>query len=465
MIRTRIAPSPTGDDIHIGNLYTAYINWAYAKKMGGKFIVRIEDTDRTRLVEGAEAKILSTLKAYGVDPDESVEVGGEFGPYRQSERLSIYKKYAEELISKNKAYFCICSRERLTEVREVMKAQKIVPKYDKYCLGRQEEVKKEIEKGAEYVVRLNISENTEVVFEDLIRGEIKINTNNLDDQILIKSDGFPTYHLAVVVDDYLMKISHVIRAEEWISSTPKHILLYQAFGWDLPIFAHLPILRNPDKSKLSKRKNPVWASWYLEQGFLPEAVLNYLALMGWSHPEEKEIFDHEEFIKEFTLERVRAVGPIFDIKKLEWMNGQYIMKMENTKLKAQIVKLFQDKKLDEVIVEKSVPLISERIKKVNEYWEIAGFLFERPESFEKDLSDQKEILTSVAEALKTVQLWTAENIGEAMQDVAQEKEVPFGKFFMTIRIAISGKKITPPLNDSMEILGKEECVERIRAIV
>jgi len=461
MIRTRIAPSPTGDDIHIGNLYTAYINWAYAQKNGGKFIVRIEDTDRTRLVEGAEAKILSTLKAYGVDPDESVEVGGEFGPYRQSERLPIYKKYAEELISKNKAYFCICSRERLSNVREEMKVQKIVPKYDKYCLGRQDEVKKEIEKGTEFVIRLNIPENTEVVFEDLIRGEIKINTDNLDDQVLIKSDRFPTYHMAVVVDDYLMKISHVVRAEEWISSTPKHILLYQAFGWELPVFAHLPILRNPDKSKLSKRKNPVWASWYLEQGFLPEAVLNYLALMGWSHPEEKEIFDHDEFIKEFTLERVRAVGPVFDVKKLEWMNGQYIMKIQNSKFKIQILNFYTDKHLDEKIVEQSIPLIKERIKKLSEYWNIAGFLFERPENFEKDLSEQKELLTSVAVRLKKVESWTADQIGEEMQEVAQEKEVPFGKFFMTIRIAISGKKITPPLNESMEILGKEECVERL----
>ncbi|MDP4011479.1 MAG: glutamate--tRNA ligase [Candidatus Roizmanbacteria bacterium] len=465
MIRTRIAPSPTGEDIHIGNLYTAYINWAFAKKNGGKFIVRIEDTDRTRLVEGSEQKILSTLNAYSITPDESVEVDGEYGPYRQSERLAIYKKYAEELISKNKAYYCICSRERLAEVREEMKAQKIVPKYDKYCLSRQDEVKRKIGAGAECVVRLNVPANQEVVFNDLIRGEIKINTDNLDDQILIKSDGFPTYHMAVVVDDYLMKISHVIRAEEWISSTPKHILLYQAFGWEFPIFAHLPILRNPDKSKLSKRKNPVWASWYLEQGFLPEAVLNYLALMGWSHPEEKEIFDREEFVKEFTLERVRPVGPVFDVKKLEWMNGQYIMKSQNSNLKTQILEFYREKKIDEGIVEKSVPLIKERIKKVNEYWDIAGFLFERPESFEKDLSDQKDILTSVAETLKTVESWTTENIGEAMQEVAQEKDIPFGKFFMAIRIAISGKKISPPLNDSMEILGKEECVERLMKVV
>lgn len=461
MIRTRIAPSPTGEDIHIGNLYTAYLNWAFAKKNNGKFIVRIEDTDRTRFVEGAEEKILSTLTAYGVNPDESVQVDGEYGPYRQSERLEIYKKYSDELIAKGKAYFCICSKDRLVEVREKMKGNKQIPKYDKYCLNKQEEVKKKIEAGAECVVRLNVPENQEVIFEDLIRGEIKINTDNLDDQILIKSDGFPTYHMAVVVDDYLMKISHIIRAEEWISSTPKHVLLYQAFGWELPIFAHLPILRNPDKSKLSKRKNPVWASWYLSQGFLPKAVLNYLALMGWSHPEGKEIFDKEEFVKEFTLERVQPVGPVFDIKKLEWMNGQYIMKMENSDLGFMIHEMFKDKHLDEKIVEKSIPLVRERMKTLKDYWTIAAFLFERPITYEQDYVDSKELIQKVADAVSAVPEWKAEQIGIAMQDLATAENIPFGKFFMMIRVLISGKKITPPLNDSMEILGKEECVERL----
>ena len=465
MIRTRIAPSPTGEDIHIGNLYTAYTNWAFAKKNNGTFIVRIEDTDRTRRVEGAEEKILSTLKAYGVDPDESMEIGGEYGPYRQSERLDIYNKYAKELIAKEKAYYCVCSRERLTKVREQMKAQKMIPKYDKYCLTRQDEVKKEIDAGKEYVVRLNIPKNTEVIFQDVIRGEIKINTDNIDDQVLIKSDGFPTYHMAVVIDDYLMKISHVIRAEEWISSTPKHILLYQALGWDLPIFAHLPILRNPDKSKLSKRKNPVWASWYLEQGFLPEAVLNYLALMGWSHPEEKEIFDHEEFINEFTLERVRAVGPVFDVKKLEWMNGQYIMRMTNNKLQKTILEFYKDKNLDEHIVEQSVPLVKERMKTLKAYWDIAAFFFHRPTEYVKDFSDQKDILQKIVKTLSSVDEWKAETIGDAMQNLATKEEVSFGKFFMMLRIVMSGQKITPPLNESMEILGKEECIARINNVI
>ena len=327
MIRTRIAPSPTGEDIHIGNLYTALINWAWAKKNKGKFIVRIDDTVRTRLVKNSEQRILQTLKDYGLDYDEGPDVQGPYKPYRQSERLALYKKYAKQLIDKGTAYYCTCSKKRLDELRTLQQKQKQIAKYDKYCLARQKEVKEEIKKGKPYVFRLNVPSGREIVFPDLIRGDVKVVSDNLDDQVLLKSDGFPTYHLGVVVDDHLMKISHVIRAEEWLSSTPKHILLFEAFDWTPPIFAHVPILRNPDRSKLSKRKNPVWASWYLKQGYLPEAVLNYLALMGWSHPEQKEIFSLDEFVKVFDLKDVKSVGPAFDPVKLEWMCGEYIRKL------------------------------------------------------------------------------------------------------------------------------------------
>ncbi len=465
MIRTRIAPSPTGEDIHIGNLYTAYINWVYAKKNGGTFIVRIEDTDRTRYVSGAEEKIHQSLKAYGIVPDEGVDIGGPFGPYRQSERLDIYKKYAEELISKGKAYYCTCTKERLDQVRKEMQAKKEIPKYDKYCLSRQDEVKKTIETGSNYVIRLNVPSDTEVVFEDVIRGKVAINTNNIDDQVLMKSDGYPTYHMAVVIDDHLMGISHVIRAEEWISSTPKHILLYQALEWELPIFAHLPILRNPDKSKLSKRKNPVWASWYVSEGFLPEAVLNYLSLMGWSHPEEKEIFSKEEFMRVFTLERIQPVGPVFDIKKLTWMNGQYIMQMQDEELAKQILDFYKDANFDKNIVERSVPLVKERMKTLKDYENIALFLFERPTVYELDFSDKKDTLRKIKERIDSIEDWEAATIGEEMQKVATKEQIPFSKFFMMLRVAISGKKITPPLNESMEILGKEECSARIYNLI
>jgi len=276
MIRTRIAPSPTGKDVHVGSISTALMNFAWAKKNKGQFIVRIEDTDRTRLVEGGEKKMLETLEEIGLHADESPLVGGPYAPYRQSERLEIYKKHVEGLVKKGSAYYCICSPQRLDEMRKKQQAEKKIPKYDRHCLKNQEEIKKKIARGEKYVVRLLIPDK-EISFKDLIRGQITVSGSNLDDQVLLKSDGFPTYHLGVVVDDYLMKITHVIRGEEWLPSTPKHIILYEAFGWSLPAFAHVSLLRNPDKSKLSKRKNPVWTSDYLEKGILPEALLNYLS--------------------------------------------------------------------------------------------------------------------------------------------------------------------------------------------
>jgi len=297
MIRTRIAPSPTGQDIHVGSVATALMNFAWAKKNKGKFIIRIEDTDQTRLVPGGEKKMLATLEKIGLAADESPIIGGPFEPYRQSERLSIYKKYAEELVKKGKAYYCICTQERLATMRQEQQAQKKVPRYDRVCFHQQKEITEKITKEKiPYVIRLLVPEG-EIKFKDVIRGEITIQCKDIDDQVLLKSDGFPTYHLGVVVDDHLMKITHVIRGEEWLPSTPKHVILYQAFGWKLPVFAHISLLRNPDKSKLSKRKNPVWTSYYLDQGIFPEALLNYLALMGWSHPEGKEIFSLEEYIK------------------------------------------------------------------------------------------------------------------------------------------------------------------------
>jgi glutamyl-tRNA synthetase len=299
----------------------------------------------------------------------------------------------------------------------------------------------------------------------VIRGVISINTSSLDDQVLLKSDGFPTYHLAVVIDDHLMEISHVIRAEEWISSTPKHILLYQAFEWDLPIFAHVPILRNPDKSKLSKRKNPVWASWYLEEGFLPQAVLNYLSLMGWSHPEEKDIFDTEEFINTFTLERISPVGPVFDIKKLTWMNGQYIMRLTDEDLKTKILDFFKNENLDEEIVAKSTPLIKERIKTLKDYLNIAKFLFQKPTEYEISLMDKKNIIAQILREVENIDDFSAKNIGDCLQPLAAKLEVSNSDFFMTLRVVMSGKKITPPLSESMEILGKDECLERLRAAI
>ncbi len=465
MIRTRIAPSPTGKDVHVGTVTTALMNYAWAKKHGGQFIIRIEDTDQTRLVEGGEKKMLQTFKEIGLVADESPEVSGPYGPYRQSQRLPLYKKYAEELVVKRKAYYCICTPERLDEMRKKQQAEKKIPKYDRHCLHNQEEVKKEIKNGAKYVIRLLIPDK-EIVFKDAIRGEIKVRGENLDDQVILKSDGFPTYHLGVVIDDYLMKITHVLRGEEWLPSTPKHIVLYEAFGWELPIFGHVSLLRNPDKSKLSKRKNPVWVSDYISKGIFIEALLNYLALMGWSHPEGKEIFTLDEYIKVFDIKDVQATAPVFDPIKLEWMNGVYIRKSQKSKVKSQIIDFYKKQNviLDQILVEKTIPLIQERIKKLSDYLPLCEFFFKPPEKYEIDLSEKKALFVEIAKGLKLIKDWTVENIGNQLIQTAKNSGLKNSEFFMLLRVAITGKKISPPLNESMEILGKNSCLNRIRAL-
>lgn len=448
MVKTRIAPSPTGQDLHIGSLQTALFNYAFAKKNNGKFAIRIEDTDRARLVEAATENFLKTLKDYGIFWDE--------GPLYQSERLDIYKKHVEELISKDAAYYCSCSKERLDEVRKEQVAKKQVPKYDRHCRDLK------LQKGD--VVRLKVPDNKEIVFRDVVRGEIRFNSNEIDDQVLLKSDGYPTYHLAVVVDDHLMEITHLIRGEEWISSTPKHILIYDAFGWDKPVFAHQSLLRNPDKSKLSKRKNPVWASWYLEQGFLPEAVLNFLALLGWSHPEGKEIFDLNEFIRVFDPKDLQVVGPVFDPVKLEWMNGEYIRKTDDEELKSKIFN-FYSQKYSEDIIAKTIPLIKERIKKLSDYFVLCEFFFKKPDNYEIDLSSKKDLLQKITGTLSSIESWKADVVGEKLQELTGKENIKTGEFFMILRVVMTGKKISPPLNESMEVLGKEECLGRLKKLI
>lgn len=463
MIRTRIAPSPTGKDVHIGSVATALMNYAWAKKNGGQFIIRIEDTDQTRLVPGGEAKMLKTLQELGIVADESPIVGGPFAPYRQSERLGIYKKYALELVEKGKAYYCTCTSERLAEMRAKQQAEKKVPKYDRHCLHNQDAVKKEIEGGAKYVIRLLVPER-EIIFTDLVRGEVKFHSSSIDDQVLLKSDGFPTYHLGVVVDDHLMEISHVLRGEEWLPSTPKHIILYEAFGWTPPLFGHVSLLRNPDKSKLSKRKNPVWASEYVEKGIFPEALLNYLALMGWSHPEGKDIFSLEEYIRVFDVKDIQATAPVFDQVKLEWMNGEYIRQLKVASLKSKVCN-YIGKEYSENIVEKTIPLVRERMKKLSDYLPLCDFFFSPPKTYEVDIKKFGDALKKVSEKIQGMNAFSVEQIGLSMGEVAKELGMKNSEFFQMLRVAITGKKISPPLNESMEILGKDECIKRIQKVI
>ena len=466
MVRTRIAPSPTGTDIHIGNLYTAMINYAVARKQNGQFIIRIEDTDRSRLIEGSEANILQSLTAFGILADEGPQKAGPYGPYRQSERLAIYQKYAKRLVDKNAAYYCTCTKERLDKLRKEQQKNKQVPKYDKYCLSRQKQVLEQIENGQSYVIRLNVPTNIQIKFTDLIRGEISINSNDLDDQVLLKSDSFPTYHLAVVVDDYLMKITHVIRAEEWLSSTPKHILLYQAFNWPLPIFCHTPILRNKDKSKLSKRKNPVWATWYLEQGFLVASILNYLALMGWTHPEQKEIFGLEEYIRVFDLKDVQKTGPIFDAIKLEWLNGEHIRQLNKKDLEKEIVAYFQKYtkiKLEQKFVEATIPLVQTRMKKLSDYLPLVQFILDQPAKIDYPLNYLKQCYKELLKEYEQID-WTYDNIYKKTEQISKQLLIKPVKLYMDLRFGLSNQKVTAPLFEAMEIMGKENTIKRLNSL-
>jgi glutamyl-tRNA synthetase len=461
-IRTRIAPSPTGQDLHIGNAYTALINYVFAKKNNGQFIIRIEDTDRTRLVEGAEGRILESLKWLGISHDEGPDIGGPHKPYRQTERLDIYKKFALELIEKGHAYYCFCTQERLSQMRKDQEANHKPPMYDgccKDCKNPEERVKN----GEAYVIRLKVPEEGTTTFHDLIRGDISFENKLLDDQVLMKSDGFPTYHLGVVIDDHVMEISHIIRGEEWISSTPKHILLYQFFGWEPPVFAHMPLIRNPDKSKLSKRKNPVWASWYKEEGYLAEAVLNYLATLAWAFPGGKDIFSLEEMIREFKLEDIQTTAPIFDTEKLRWINGEYLRQKSNQELKELIyqhvnmlIKEKHDARLDKII-----PLIKNRMKVFSEFQSLAGFFFERPHKLERPLKG--EPLKVGREALQTSE-WNHDAMEKSIRGEAEKARMKAKDVFMELRVAVTGKTVGPPLLESLEILGKEEVLSRLSSI-
>jgi len=371
--RVRFAPSPTGY-LHIGGLRTALYNYLFAKNQNGKIILRIEDTDRKRFVEGAVENLLKTLDWAGIDFDEGPEFSGENGPYFQSQRLDIYKKYAEELISKDLAYYCFCTPDRLKTLREKQQAQKLPQaKYDKLCLNlSKQEIDDNLNSNVAKVVRLNVNPDQKIIFDDVIRGRVEFDSNNIDDQVLIKSDGFPTYHLANVVDDHLMGITHVIRGEEWLSSTPKHVLLYDYLGWEKPVFAHLPLLLNPDKSKLSKRQGDVAVEDYRDKGYLKEALINFVALLGWNPGDEQEFFTMEELINKFTLERVHKAGAVFNVEKLNWLNAEHLRSKPNEELllmlKDELAKSnFKDKFLNDDYLLLIIEAMKPRVIFVNEF--------------------------------------------------------------------------------------------------
>jgi glutamyl-tRNA synthetase len=460
MVRTRIAPSPTGENLHIGNVYTALINFAYAKKNNGKFIIRIEDTDRKRYVEGSEQRILASLVKMHLDYDEGPDRAGSYGPYRQSERLNIYHKYAQELIGKGHAEFVYYPKEGAGEKKDYTKNNDI--KIDSpVAVGNPPKTIEEMMFRGDWVIRMKIPRDEKITVHDVLRGDIEFNSNDLSPQVIIKSDGYPTYHLGVVVDDHLMEITHVIRAEEWLSSTPKHILLYKYFGWKLPVFTHVSLLRNADHSKLSKRKSPVWVSWFLEQGYLPEAILNFLALLAWSHPEEKEMFSMDEFIRLFDLKDLNTVAPIFDLQKLTWMNGEYIRQTQSSKLKTQISEFYSgDKDMQEYFENNSknldliLDLAKTRMKTLKEFKDLV--LPKIPELS----SEEKNVAKIILDKFSAISSWNKDAVLVTMREVIKEAKIK-GSLLYKI---ITGHESGLPLPESLEILGKEKTLERIKKV-
>ncbi|HZZ98762.1 MAG TPA: glutamate--tRNA ligase [Candidatus Saccharimonadia bacterium] len=469
IVRTRIAPSPTGI-AHVGTASMALFNYAFAHQHGGKFIVRIEDTDRARFVEGAEQVIYDSLKWLKIPHDEGVDVGGPFAPYKQSERLPIYKKHAEELIAKGHAYYCFCTPEELDTMRKEQQKAGKVAMYDGRCKKLDPKESAERAKTERHVIRLNMPDTGKAEWEDLVRGHIEFENALVDDQVLMKSDGFPTYHLGVVVDDHLMEITHVIRGEEWISSTPKHIALYHAFGWELPVFAHMPLLRNPDHSKLSKRKNDVSLVSYREKGYVAEALINFLSLLGWSHPKGEEIFDFADFLENFSIDRVQKTGPVFDFKKLDWMNGVYIREKLSVEELKKRLEPFLPKDFPRDRFDVILPLVRERLVLLTDIESLTDFFYrditvEKSVLQSKKATDEvvKQQLTETLTVIHAAKNWDATELETAIRALQEKHDWHKGQYFMMLRVAVTGKTATPPLFETIAALGKEVTLQRLQA--
>lgn len=463
--RVRIAPSPTGDP-HVGTAYIALFNLIFAKHHNGKFILRIEDTDQTRSTKEYEQSIYDALKWCNLQWDEGPDIGGPYAPYRQSERKDIYQEYAQKLIDEDKAYKCFATAEELDEMREVARATGQRIGYDRrYRNLSAEEIKKKEEEGLSFVIRLKVPLNGECVFEDAVKGTISFPWADVDDQILIKSDGHPTYHLANVVDDYLMKITHVIRGDEWLSSTPKHILLYDAFGWEKPIFYHMPLLLGKEGKKLSKRKNPTSVFYYRDSGYLPEALVNFLTLMGYSMQDAEEFYSLDKIIKDFDPSRIGKSGAFFDIQKLDWLNQKYII---NSIQEENLWSRLKSWMYNDDFMNKLMPLAHTRIKTFGDFMELFQYFFIHHIPYSDDLLLPKNItkdqacylLQSMISLLEPQINWTKDAFEKAAHEVAEIYDVNFKKVMIALLFAaLTGKKQGPPLFASVEILGKD----RVRA--
>lgn len=475
-VRTRIAPSPTGDP-HVGTAFIALFNYCFAKQHGGEFLLRIEDTDQVRSTRASEQMILDALTWCGLSWDEGPDVGGPHGPYRQSERSELYAKHSEELLEKGHAFRCFCTQEELLASRKEREARgDSFVGYDGTCASlEQEAIDQKLAQGLPFVVRMRVPRGEELVVHDRLRGDIVFQTDEIDMQVLIKSDGLPTYHLANVVDDHHMEITHVIRGEEWISSAPKHKLLYDYFGWEMPELTHMPLLRNPDKSKLSKRKNPTSILYYERMGFLPEALLNYLGMMGWSMPSEEgeeapEVFSLEEMVAHFDLDRVSTGGPVFDVTKLEHINGRWLReRMDEDEYASRVVTWA----LNEEYMKPMIGMIKQRVNRFTELPGWLAFFFAGPPEhltaemlYNKQIKEEDELVTVLQFLtwhLEALSDWNEENISEALREVAQMCELKFGSIMKVVFPVVCGQPSGPPMFAAMELLGPDMSRARFRA--
>jgi glutamyl-tRNA synthetase len=466
-VRTRIAPSPTGDP-HVGTAYIALFNRCFAHQHGGQFVLRIEDTDKKRSTERSEKDILDSLRWLGLQWDEGPGCEGKFGPYRQSERSHIYKSHINQLLAKDCAFPCFCTADRLNSLRKEQMEQKQQTGYDGKCLSfTKEEAESRISAGESYVIRMKIPAEGECEFEDKLRGPVNISWSQVDMQVLVKSDGLPTYHFANVVDDHLMKISHVIRGEEWINSTPKHLLLYSYFDWEVPEFYHMPLLRNPDKSKLSKRKNPTSIGYYQAMGYLPQALVNYLGMMGWSMPSGEEKFSQQEMIENFNIARVSLGGPIFDIEKLDWLNGKYIREDLDD---YAFIKLFSEWAFNDEKVRQIVPLIKQRVERFSDVAKIGSFFVSGEldlnvvDFANKNLDTDAElkILQYSLWELEALKQWDREAIESCLLKLCVLMELKIRDFLIPLFVSISGNAVSTSVIESILILKLDITRARIR---
>lgn len=485
-MRTRFAPSPTGA-LHIGGLRTALFAWLVAKKTKGSFTLRIEDTDRAREVPGATEGIVRTLVGAGIPPDEGVMLDaagrlveqGEYGPYFQSKRLPLYQEHVKTLLENGSAYHCFCTAQRLEEMRKKQQERRQAPMYDRTCCDlSKDEVEKRIAAGEKYVIRMKVPHEETVTYEDGIYGTLSFKGHTIDDQVLMKSDGFPTYHLAHVVDDHFMKTDLVIRGEEWLSSLPKHLILFKALGWDAPKYAHVPLLLNADRTKLSKRQNDVAAEDYLTKGYLPEALINFLALLGWNPGTEQEIFSLPELVEAFSIERVQKSGAVFDLEKLAWVQGQWMRKIPATDFAARIKPLVTEKypaaANDAKFVERAA-LIQERITFFTEAPDMMSYLYETPTASMELLASPKQKIDAAdipkIIAFLTAELsklsdkdWSLDGIKAALDPAIASSGFKKGQILWPLRAALTGREYSPGAYEVAALLGKDETMKRLAAI-